>query len=287
MNIQIGIVGLGLIGGSLAKAFKQKISNITIVACDKNKHSLIDAQKSKVVDIITDDIDYNFKNCNYIFLCTPVELNINFLKKIKANISSDCIVTDVSSTKTSIHEAVIKEGLEGQFIGGHPMAGSEKSGYNISDANLFKNSYYVIILTEKFDVIKLEEFKQLIIDIGAVPIVMDDYKKHDYIVAGISHIPHIIATELVNLVQEQDKSGLMTLLASSGFKDTTRIAGCSSEIWEQICITNADNIVDLLDIYIEQLVTIKENIKQRNNVYIYQRFDKASKYKNKKASANS
>lgn len=277
MNVRIGIVGLGLIGGSLAKAFKKNLSNTTIIACDKNKETLISARKSGVIDIITNNIDCNFKNCDYIFLCMPIELNIKFLKVLKSIVNSNCVITDVGSTKSNIHNAVIKENLENQFIGGHPMAGSEKSGYEFSNANLFVNSYYVITPTDKTNEIKLHEFENLIISINAKPIIIDDYQKHDYAVAGISHIPHIIAAELVNLVNSTDEdNNLMKILASTGFKDTTRIADCSSEVWEQICMTNVDNIVDLLDIYITQLVTIKENIKNKNNKYIVERFSNSS-----------
>lgn len=280
MKVKLGIIGLGLIGGSLAKAFKKNLSNATIVAYDRDEETLITAKNLGTIDIITNNIDYNFKDCDYIFLCTPIEFNIKFLKKLKSIIDLNCIITDVGSTKSNIHDFVIKENLENQFIGGHPMAGSEKSGYEFSNANLFKNSYYVITPTSKTNDIKLQEFKDLIIAIGAKPIIIKDYKKHDYAVAGISHVPHIIAIELVNLINNtDDESNLMKLLASTGFKDTTRIANCSAEVWEQICINNTNNIVNLLDVYINQLIAIKENIKNKNSEYVYQRFNNSSKYK--------
>lgn len=280
-KLRLGIVGLGLIGGSLAKAFREAIPNAVIVAFNRREEPRKRAFEEGVADIVTADIDDSFAKCDYIFLCTPVEFNVDYLRKLKTVISPDCIITDAGSTKTNIHEAVIAEGLEANFIGGHPMAGSEKAGYEFSNIWLFKNAYYVITPTRLTKPDKLMELKQIVMSIGAKPVIIDEYAKHDYAVAGISHLPHIISAELTNLVKEVDtEDTLMKTLAANGFKDTTRIAASSPEMWQQICMTNADNIVNLLDKYIDRLQEAKERIKAHDEQYVYDMFMHSREYRN-------
>lgn len=280
-DIKLGFIGLGLIGGSLAKAFRESIPHSTIVAFNRREEPRKKAYEDGTADIVTGEIDHNFADCDYIFLCTPVEFNAMYLKKLKSIIGKNCIITDAGSTKSNIHEAVIKEGLEANFIGGHPMAGSEKTGYEFSNAWLFKNAYYVITPTNKTNPERLDEFKMMIKGIGAKSIVIEDYRVHDYVVAGISHLPHIIAAELTNLVKTTDtEDNLMKKLAAGGFKDTTRIAASSPEMWQQICMTNTENISNLLDKYIAQLIEASERIKRGDGQYIYDMFTNSREYRN-------
>ena len=133
MKEKVGFIGLGLIGGSLAKAIRTYFPDYEIVAFDKNKEALALAT-----------IDDNFRNCSYIFLCAPVAFNVAYLKQLTEYLNDACILTDVGSVKTNIHEEVIKLGIEKYFIGGHPMAGSEKSGYANSKAMILENAYFVL-----------------------------------------------------------------------------------------------------------------------------------------------
>ena len=117
--------------------------------------------------------------------------------------------------------------------------------------------------------------------IGAKPVVIDEYKKHDYAVAGISHLPHIVSAELTNLVKEVDtEDKLMKTLAANGFKDTTRIAASSPEMWQQICMTNSENIVELLDKYIDRLVVARERIKALDEQFVFDMFTNSREYRN-------
>ena len=133
---KIGFIGLGLIGGSIAKAIRQYYPAWKILAFDKNKETLALAVQEGTIHTSCSSIDEHFRDCAYIFLCAPISYNTAYLSQLKEYLGPDCILTDVGSVKTSIHEEVTALGLEEYFIGGHPMAGSEKSGFINAKAHL-------------------------------------------------------------------------------------------------------------------------------------------------------
>ncbi len=286
-NLQIGFVGLGLIGGSIAKALKKNITDLTITAFDVNNETLTLSVADGIVDTATCKIDNHFSACDYIFLCAPVQKNDANLAAVKNVMKSDCILTDVGSVKTNIHKHIKDMGLENNFIGGHPMAGSERFGYQNSKASLLENAYYILTPTEYTSPEKLESYKELVLQTGALPLILD-YKQHDYVTAAISHLPHIIAASLVNLVRDSDsKEGIMKMVAAGGFKDITRIASSSAQMWQQICLTNTDNISDLLSDYIDSLSQVKDNLDSHKEKELYQLFDDARIYRDSFINASS
>ena len=195
-------------------------------------------------------------------------------------IKKDCIITDVGSTKTDIHTRVIELGMEEHFIGGHPMAGSEKIGLGSSKRHLIENAYYVVTPTEKVTPDAVENYVEFIASLKALPLVLD-YRQHDYITAAISHLPHLIAAGLVNLVKHNDcKEQYMKTVAAGGFKDITRIASSSPVMWEQICMTNHENISQLLGKYIESMQEIKDSLDQVRGQDIYDLFEESREYRN-------
>lgn len=280
MKHKIGFIGLGLIGGSIAKAIRQYYPDYEIVAFDKSKESLALATQESVIDVAATTIDNNFHNCNYIFLCAPVASNTAYLKQLTEYLNDDCILTDVGSVKTNIHEEVKALGIEKYFIGGHPMAGSEKSGYSNSKAMLIENAYYILTPTDQVAQEKVDAYAQFVESLKALPVILD-YQLHDYITGTISHLPHIIASTLVNFVKMHDtKDELMKNLAAGGFKDITRIASSSPIMWQNICLKNKKNIVDILDQYIDSLEDFKESIEREDDLDLYNRFDSSRNYRN-------
>ena len=280
MKHKIGFIGLGLIGGSIAKAIRQYYPDYEIVAFDKSKQSLALATQESTIEVAATTIDNNFHNCNYIFLCAPVASNTAYLKQITEYLNDDCILTDVGSVKTNIHEEVKALGIEKYFIGGHPMAGSEKSGYSNSKAMLIENAYYILTPTSEVSQEKVDAYEHFIESLKALPIVLD-YQLHDYITGTISHLPHIIASSLVNFVKQHDTNDeLMKNLAAGGFKDITRIASSSPIMWQNICLKNKQNIVDILDQYIDSLEDFKEAIEREDDLDLYNRFDSSRNYRN-------
>lgn len=280
MRQKIGFIGLGLIGGSIAKAIRQYYPDWKIVAFDKNKETLALATQESIIDVAATTIDHNFCHCSYLFLCAPVSYNTAYLKQLTCYLDEDCILTDVGSVKTNIHQEVEALGIQSSFIGGHPMAGSEKSGYANSKAMLIENAYYVLTPTEQVPEEKLIRYQEFVRTLRALPIVLD-YRQHDYITGTISHLPHIIAASLVNLVKDTDTSDeLMKNLAAGGFKDLTRIASSSPTMWQHICVKNKENISRILGEYIQSLQQAKERIEAADEPWVYQLFDSSRNYRN-------
>ena len=286
-DLTCGFIGLGLIGGSIARALKEHNHRIKIVAYDVNPDTLHLAKQDAVADTITSSIDENFSGCDYLFLCAPVQKNDDNLAAVKKVIGDNCLLTDVGSVKTTIHESIREAGLEHCFIGGHPMAGSERTGYLNSKASLLENAYYILTPTSSVPEERLIKFKELVLQMGAIPLILD-YIKHDYITAAISHLPHVIAASLVNLVRDSDsEDGIMKMVAAGGFKDITRIASSSAVMWQQICLTNTENISCLLQDYIDSLNSIQGNLKSGNAEALYNLFDSARIYRDSFINASS
>lgn len=275
-----GFIGLGLIGGSIAKALRSAFPDMEIIAYDISQEALSLATREGVVDRAAPAIDQSFSRCDYIFLCAPVQRNDGNLDAVRRIMGQDCLLTDVGSVKTPIHEAVHAAGLDDRFIGGHPMAGSERVGYANSRITLLENAYYILTPAPAVGKEKLEAFRRLVAAMGAIPLILD-CQRHDYITAAISHLPHIVAASLVNLVRNRDsEDGLMKLVAAGGFKDITRIASSSALMWQQICLANTENISSLLEDYIRCLTLFREELDSRCSSALYDEFENARVYRN-------
>ena len=286
-HMTCGFIGLGLIGGSIAKAIRKFYPDTIMVAYDVNKAALELARRENIVDITAENIDESFSSCDYIFLCAPVQYNTENLLAVREILSKQCILTDVGSVKTTIHESVRNIGLEHCFIGGHPMAGSERVGFANSKAELLENAYYILTPASSVPQEKVVRFQQLITGLGSIPMVLD-CRQHDYVTAAVSHLPHVVASSLVNLIRESDsEDGIMRMVAAGGFKDITRIASSSAVMWQQICLTNSQNISSLLTDYIRALTEIKDVIDRQDYDALYQHFDSARIYRDSFANVSS
>lgn len=280
MKEKIGFIGLGLIGGSIAKAIRQYYPEVELVAFDKQKETLALAAQEGIIDTACSSINDSFHNCSYLFLCAPVACNNAYLAQLKEYMHEDCILTDVGSVKSSIHEAVRELDLEEYFIGGHPMAGSEKTGFANAKALLIENAYFVLTPSEKVSPEKVNAYKDFIASLKALPIVMDA-KEHDFVTGTISHLPHIIASGLVNFVEQTDtENEYMKLLAAGGFKDITRIASSSPAMWQHICLKNHRQISEILGAYIDFLTKAKQSVEACDAEQLYDFFDRAKTYRN-------
>lgn len=276
----IGFIGLGLIGGSIAKSIRRIFPKYKIIAFDTDSQALQAATADGTVTTPVSEVGDSFTACDYIFLCAPVHYNIEYLSILKKVIKPECILTDVGSVKTDIYQAVIEQELADVFIGGHPMVGSERSGYEAAHDHLIENAYYFITPSSTVPQERINEFTTFIEDLGAITIVYSP-ARHDKTTAYISHIPHIIASELVNLVRENDEpNGINRQLAAGGFKDITRIASSNPIIWEHILLSNSNHIIVGLEEYINDLKQVIHAIEQQNNTYIYDFFANAQKYRN-------
>lgn len=283
----IGFIGFGLIGGSIAKAIRIYHPEIRMMAYMRSRETLQKAVREGTIDLACSEVGSDFTACDLIFLCAPVETNARYLEILKPILPKTCLLTDVGSTKTDIHEKVAALGLSGQFIGGHPMAGSEKTGYENSKSHLIENAYYILTPGEGLPKETVDAFAEFAASLKALPLVLD-YRQHDFITACVSHLPHLIASSLVELVRDLDgPEELMKRIAAGGFKDITRIASSSSDMWEQICMTNADNILKALDHYQGQLERLRKELTGKEAEKIHEFFAASRDYRNSIPEASS
>ncbi|WP_130836834.1 prephenate dehydrogenase [Lachnoclostridium sp. Marseille-P6806] len=274
-----GFIGLGLIGGSIAKAIRRCHPDARIIACNPSRSSLDEALADGVADAAAASPDERFADCDVIFLCAPVRCNEENVAAILPYLSPDAILTDIGSVKTDIHRAVRDAGLEKQFIGGHPMTGSERTKYRNSRAELLENAYYILTPEPAVPEEKRRLLRELVQSLGALPLVLPE-ELHDYATAAVSHLPHIVSAALVNLVRDADTpDGIMKMIAAGGFKDITRISSSSPVMWQQICLSNRDSILPLLDRYIAELAQARENIADRDDDALFRLFDGAREYR--------
>lgn len=276
----IGFIGFGLIAGSIARAIKNISPDCKITATSRSLEPLRQAFDDKILDNIAPEIDNSFLECDLILICTPVATIDSCLKKLKPFISDTCIISDVGSVKGYIMDAAKNNGLEKNFIGGHPMAGSELSGYSNSYASMLENATYILTPTQFSTPNQIEAMREFVVDLKAVPIIMDA-DSHDYTAAAVSHVPHLSACALTQIVEKHETDDkYMHMLASGGFKDTTRIAASSPEMWSQICLTNKKIISQLLSEYIETLTQMRENIDSETPGYIDDAFTRSRAFRN-------
>jgi prephenate dehydrogenase len=276
---KIGILGLGLIGGSLAKALKKYNYDCLIYGYNRNQSAVDDAYNMGSIDIKVTDLS-QFKDCDLLILSCPVNINIQLFKSLLPYLNDETVITDVGSTKGDIYKAILKMDYKGFFIGGHPMAGSEKSGFSATKAELFENAYYILTPEPDSPSHLIKKMENLAQTIHALPVILDpDY--HDYIVAAISHVPHILASSLVNMVENLDSDKKdMYALAAGGFKDFTRIASSSPGMWQQICLANRDSILEILDVYQQMLRDVRLSVANLEEKEVYDFFQQSKTYRN-------
>ena len=256
----VSIIGLGLIGGSLAKALKERTNITEIKAVDISEQSINKALSEGYITKGYTDLNDDICNSDLIFVCTPVKNAIEYIKKLSLKVGDNCIITDVASTKSEIVNFVNSMDNPPRFIGGHPMAGTEKSGFSSSLSHLFENAYYILTPTKSTKENDADIMIDIIKNIGGIPIITDA-DQHDFVTAAISHVPHIIASALVNLIGKLDSpDGKMQTLAAGGFKDITRIASSSPEMWENIVLSNKQKIRGVLDTFVETLQEFKQHM---------------------------
>ncbi|MEW6558131.1 MAG: prephenate dehydrogenase/arogenate dehydrogenase family protein [Elusimicrobiota bacterium] len=253
----IAIIGVGLIGGSIGLAIKDsklKIQNVTGIG--RNIERLKIAKKLGAVDKITTNFREGVKDADIIFVCLPVSLIADTVKKIIPFCKKGAIITDVGSVKTPIVKKVenflfpIPSSLSPVFIGGHPIAGSEKTSVKYASKELFKNAVVILTPTTKTKKNALDIIKNLWKKMGAKVKIMSA-EKHDKILSSTSHLPHIVAFSLVNSVDNFE-------LVGNGFRDTTRIASSDPEMWADIIFHNRTNVRRTIRKFINELKKIEK-----------------------------
>ncbi|MGX8728031.1 MAG: prephenate dehydrogenase/arogenate dehydrogenase family protein [Lachnospiraceae bacterium] len=275
----IGFIGLGLIGGSVAMAVRRAFPKLPITAWNRNPAVLEEAVADGTVTVADDGSFSSFAACDLVFLCVPVITAVEMMKKLEPILAPGAILTDVGSVKGDIHRKVEGTPLDWRFIGGHPMAGSEKTGYENASAQLLENAWYFLTPAGNTDVQKVSDLSELISAIGALPLVMTS-EEHDYVTAAISHFPHVLSAALVNLVRDLDLPGHpMKTVAAGGFRDITRISSSSPQMWQEICLANPKNICRVLDAYMQKLIDYRLAVSNGDTDALYEIFRSCKEYR--------
>lgn len=263
------VYGLGLLGGSICKSLKNNSPETYIIACGRNPKKIEAAIQDKVVDEIISYEDDFPENLDLVIVAVPVEKSISLIKQVLSQklLKKDVLVIDVGSVKEEIVNEIETHENSDRFIGCHPMAGSEKSGYQASYDTLYKSASVIITPHKKNNNKDIEKINRFWQELGANCINVAA-KEHDKAVSITSHLPHMIASTLVNLLSKnaENLGGLSSLLPfiGNGFKDVTRIAEGSVEIWKEIAKMNKENIIDSIENYIELLNDLKQKINSNN-----------------------
>jgi prephenate dehydrogenase len=258
----IAVLGVGLIGGSLALAFKRAGIGNRIIGVSRQE-TIDRAVEQNVIDagFTYEDLESAVEQADYVFLCTPISRILELLPRCLDAAMSGCVVTDVGSTKRTVVEAAgAHPRSDVSFIGGHPMAGSEWKGVDAADPFLFQNAIYVLTPGVNAPRERVDRMIEMVARIGAHVMEMDP-DTHDRVAAAISHVPQMMATALVGLVgRMNERDGLPLKMAAGGFRDMTRIASSPFEMWRDICATNAVPIKETIDAYIAVLGSLREHI---------------------------
>jgi len=276
---KILIFGVGLIGGSIAlKAKNLRLCKEIVGISRSNGTDLSPFVKSGMLDRASSNYQSEIQSADLIVLATPVAQIEITLEKIYPLLTANTLITDVGSTKTNINQAAkvfLKEKYS-QFIGSHPIAGSEKHGPQSAMADLFENKNIIITphtQSKKEDINKIENFWK---KLGGITSIMDA-NLHDEIFSTVSHLPHLLAFSLVNLINDKNNKETMLEYAASGFRDFSRIAGSSAEMWRDICLANKDAILTDLELYKKEIEALSNLIKNNHHEDLLNYFLKASK----------
>ena len=256
---KITIIGVGLIGGSLAKAIKNNNLAEVVFGFGRNLSRLKDAQKSNIIDQYSIDISEALDGASIVVIATPVGTFESILRELKPYITEGMIITDVGSTKTGIAKSAreILVEMASCFVPAHPIAGKEKSGFESSDAELFLNKKVIITPLEINTNKTINSLKKLWEDVGAEVDFMSA-ESHDELLGMTSHLPHMLAFSLVNYLITQNPSA--SIYAAGGFKDFSRIASGDAVMWRDICLNNRDQIIAHIKSYQETLSALVDAI---------------------------
>jgi len=269
---QITLVGVGLLGGSLGLAIRRRRIARRVVGFVRRRASIAECRKFGAVDYATLDLLEAVAGADLVVLCTPIAQMGSLFQQLRPGLKPGAIITDVGSVKGSVVKDL--EGLAEKagvyFVGSHPMAGAEKTGVAAARADLFVDAVCVVTPTRKTNRQALKRVEQLWKAFGA-RIVHLSPSEHDKLVSRSSHLPHLVAAQLASLVLQPDSPKTQGLLCANGFRDTTRIASSSPEMWRDIALANRPNLTRSMDAFIGQLRTLR-NILNRGDERALGRF---------------
>jgi prephenate dehydrogenase len=272
---KVSIIGVGLLGGSLGQALRKHKLAGEVVGCVRRKETITEAKRAGAVDSATLDFSAGVKGADLIILCTPIGQMRRTLQALRPHIKRGAIITDVGSVKGSVvrelESLAAKAGAH--FVGSHPMAGSEKTGVSAARSDLYDGAACIITPTKKSNPKAVQTIQALWKALGARVVKLSP-DKHDQLVARSSHLPHLLAAQLVNHTLGNGQPA-QALLCATGFRDTTRIASGSPEMWRDIAVANRAHLAKSLGIFITELSALQKQVRAGNEKALARFFKQA------------
>jgi prephenate dehydrogenase len=273
---KITVAGVGLLGGSIGMAVKQRRLAARVSGLVRRPESISECLEAGAVDEAFTDPTRAVEGADLVLLCTPIAQMPSRVAKFLPALKRGAIVTDVGSVKGGIVAELepLVSGAGGEFIGSHPMAGAERMGVSAARADLFEGAVCVVTPTansNKDAVQKVEEFWK---DLGGLPLQMSP-GEHDDLVSRSSHLPHVVAAELANYVLSPVHPKEQAMLCATGFRDTTRVASGSPEMWRDIALANRKHLARVLGVFIEDLQEFQHALETQDSKAIEEFFQQA------------
>lgn len=268
---KILIVGLGLIGGSMAKALKRNTSH-RILGLDIREETLLDACSLGVIDAKATPED--IADADILYLCTYPDEAVSFIEKYGTMLKRGCIVTDTCGVKTAICSQIEKIGGAFHFVGAHPMAGKEKHGFSASDPSIFIGSSY-IITPERAPAHAVNTVAELAKSMGFGRIVYTTPAEHDKMIAFTSQIPHVIACAYVLSPACEFHEGF----SAGSYRDVSRVADINAPLWNRLFLENKQALVSELDIFLQNVQSIRDSIEREDGEQLMQLLETAASVK--------
>jgi|TARA_B110000238_G_scaffold178429_1_gene200945 prephenate dehydrogenase len=273
---KITVIGVGLIGGSLAKAIKKNNLSKIVFGFGRDSNRLEEAQKANIIDQFSTNLKEAVSDSDIVVIATPVGSFKEILSEIKPFLTDKILITDVGSTKTNI-VSIVKQILgeySNFFVPAHPIAGKEKSGFESSESSLFNNKKVIITPLETNRAESINLIQKMWEGTGADVDFMSP-ESHDELLGMTSHLPHMLAFSLVNYLISKNPSA--SIYAAGGFKDFSRIASGDAVMWRDICIQNKNQIIDHIKGYQKTLNSLVDAIENENSDELDLLFTKAKK----------
>lgn len=278
---KITIIGIGLIGSSIARVIKNNNLTKELVAYDANKGFLVKALELKIIDKIADNLPSSVREADLIIYATPIGTYDYITKEIAPYLKKGAIITDVGSVKKCVVEDIEKhltEDMGVEFVAGHPVAGIEKSGPEYGFAEMFEDRWFILTPSKFSTENAIEKISNLWKEAKMRVDVMTP-EHHDKVMAAVSHLPHLIAFSIVGTVADLEGYEQKEIIkySASGFRDFTRIAGSDPIMWRDILLNNKDTILDLIQRFVEDLTALQRNIRWGEGDKLFDLFSRTQK----------
>ncbi|MDD4169686.1 MAG: prephenate dehydrogenase [Desulfotomaculaceae bacterium] len=272
---RVAIIGVGLIGGSLGMALRARGLAGEVIGSGSRAENLRLGVELGAINRFTDSIKAGVAGAELVIIATPVSATITILRDIIPYLSPGAVVTDVGSTKGVIVRAAEKLMPPGiTFVGGHPMAGTERAGVREADRYLFENAFYIITPHANTPPEAIDVVKKLVVGVGAKIIEMEP-ERHDLAVAAVSHLPYFMAVSLVNTVAHMPGSNEILPLAASGFRDTSRIAASSPGMWRDIFQSNREQLLAMIRRFRSEISLFESFIAEEDGEAVEEKMESA------------